>query len=65
MIYGIIVAKEKQAAAEQTFVFLAAINEQTSDKIGQKARKREFASLDDIMSIEKKQAAAEQTFFIE
>jgi hypothetical protein len=32
-------AKEKQASAKQTFVFLAFINEQTSDEIGQEALK--------------------------
>ena len=37
-------AKEKQAAAKQTFVFLASISEQPSDEIGQRARKRGFAS---------------------
>ena len=42
--YNILHAKEKQATAQQAFVFLACSNEQTSDEIGQEARQREFAS---------------------
>ena len=43
--HDIISAKEKQAAAKQTFVFHALINEQMSCKAGRRARQRGFASL--------------------
>ncbi len=38
-------AKEKQAAAQQTFVFLVCINEQTSDEIGQGAREQTYGKV--------------------
>jgi len=49
--YDIIAAEEKEAAAKADIYFSRGINEQTPDEIGQKAREREFASLDDRMSL--------------
>ncbi len=48
--YDIIAAEKKEAAAKADIYFSRGINEQTPDEIGQKAREREFASLDDRMS---------------
>ena len=42
--YNITDTKQKQATAKQAFVFVASVSEQTSDEIGQRARKRGFAS---------------------
>ena len=46
--YDIMGAKENQATAKQAFGFPAPINEQTSDEIGHRARKRGFASLYEV-----------------
>ena len=51
--------EEKQAAAEQTFVFHAALTSKRPMKSDKGARKRGFAS---GRKKEEKQAAAEQTF---
>ena len=45
----IITAEEKQAT-RSGICFSAVINEQAPDEIGQRARKRGLASLDDIMN---------------
>ena len=56
------IRKSKTSGCEADIWFACDINEQTSDKIGQKARKREFASLKDLINAKAKQAAAKQTF---
>ncbi len=62
--YDIITAKEKQAQRglrTRGICFSSAINEQTSDEIGQEARQREFAS---IVSRKEKQSATRKRIFI-
>ena len=49
LFYDIMSAEKKQATAKQAFVFSCTINEQTPDEIGQEARQRGFASLEDII----------------
>ena len=56
---NLISAKEKQAAAKQTFVFLALLTSKRPAIAGQKARKRGLASEYDIISAEEKQASCE------
>ena len=55
-------AEAKQAAAKQTFVLQALINEQAFCEAEQEARQRELASIE---RAEAKQAAAKQTFVLQ
>ncbi len=50
MNYEIMSAKEKEAAAKQTFTFLAPLTNEQSCEAGRKSAKRGFVSIGEIKS---------------
>ena len=50
IIYDIMSAKEKEAAAKQTFTFLAPLTNEQSCEAGRKSAKRGFVSIGEIKS---------------